>query len=174
MSMLIWDIIAAFWPTDECPQPLGLLWELEADFSSISWYFAKIDPLRWTSYMDECLQVLLEKSEAPSDEIFAHQVRLHLVAEKATQLSSKDTDHEYHQVSGTSMPFYLRAFNSQLSQIKSDYSLAAQRSRKQNYAITRGLLTPLRDTSLVHALHGIMRQRTCNLRGTPYIEYDWL
>lgn len=35
---------------------------------SVSSFLQKIDTLRWTSHMDECLQVLDERKEYPSDE----------------------------------------------------------------------------------------------------------
>ncbi|KAK9366602.1 hypothetical protein V1509DRAFT_641574 [Lipomyces kononenkoae] len=43
----------------------------------------KRDRLHWTPYLEECLQNLEEKREYPTDERFAHQIRLQLIADKA-------------------------------------------------------------------------------------------
>ncbi|OCL05800.1 hypothetical protein AOQ84DRAFT_298218, partial [Glonium stellatum] len=46
-------------------------------FSSIvSAFLQKIDALRWTSYMEECLQTLAEKQESPMDEILVQRATL--------------------------------------------------------------------------------------------------
>ncbi|KAL4787633.1 hypothetical protein BJX76DRAFT_354113 [Aspergillus varians] len=52
--------------------------------SVISSFLDKIDTLRWTAHLDECLSVLDEQKECLNDEILIQQVRLQLIAEKAT------------------------------------------------------------------------------------------
>lgn len=44
-------------------------------FNSVSSYCGDMDPIRWTPYMDECLQSLRETKESPFDEGFIIQVR---------------------------------------------------------------------------------------------------
>ncbi|KAH8810878.1 hypothetical protein F5884DRAFT_672828 [Xylogone sp. PMI_703] len=58
--------------------------------SSISLFLHKVDTLRWTPHMDECLQILEQKRECPNDEILVQQVRLALIAEKSNQVASLD------------------------------------------------------------------------------------
>ncbi|KAL4780056.1 hypothetical protein BJX76DRAFT_361179 [Aspergillus varians] len=48
--------------------------------SIVSSYFAQIDAMQWTPYMEECLDVLSRSAESPYDEMFAHQVRLQRIA----------------------------------------------------------------------------------------------
>ena len=43
--------------------------------NSVSSYCGDLDPMRWTPYMDECLQSLREARESPFDEGFIIQVR---------------------------------------------------------------------------------------------------
>ncbi|OJJ06457.1 hypothetical protein ASPVEDRAFT_87756 [Aspergillus versicolor CBS 583.65] len=50
--------------------------------SIISSFIRKTDPLRWTPFMDECLQVLEEQQECLNDEILVHQVRLQMITDK--------------------------------------------------------------------------------------------
>ncbi|ROV95570.1 hypothetical protein VSDG_05261 [Cytospora chrysosperma] len=50
--------------------------------SIVSSYFAQIDPMQWTPYMEECLELVSQNRECPYDEIFAHQVRLQRVAQE--------------------------------------------------------------------------------------------
>lgn len=97
---------------------------------SVSWYFAKIDPLRWTPYMDECLQILSTKQEAPTDKMLAQQIRLQLLAEKVAQTASKNTVFEHSEAPKAHLPFYLRALRSQLVDIKRMVSPEVERNRK--------------------------------------------
>ncbi|KAE8146579.1 hypothetical protein BDV25DRAFT_162216 [Aspergillus avenaceus] len=50
--------------------------------SIISTFLQKTDALRWTPYMDECLQVLEEQQECLNDDILVQQVRLQLIIDK--------------------------------------------------------------------------------------------
>ncbi|KAK9367092.1 hypothetical protein V1509DRAFT_194602 [Lipomyces kononenkoae] len=43
----------------------------------------KQDRLHWTPYLEECLQIMEEKLEYPTDERFVHQIRIQLIANKA-------------------------------------------------------------------------------------------
>ncbi|KAI9740059.1 MAG: hypothetical protein M1818_004810 [Claussenomyces sp. TS43310] len=49
--------------------------------SIISSSLQKIDALRWTPHMDECLLMLDERKESATDEILVHQVRLQRIVE---------------------------------------------------------------------------------------------
>ncbi|KAJ5805371.1 Major facilitator superfamily domain general substrate transporter [Penicillium riverlandense] len=64
---------------------LDLLLGLLAFIGCISSFLQKIDALRWTPHMDECLRVIDEAKECPNDEILVQQVRLQLVVEKVAE-----------------------------------------------------------------------------------------
>ncbi|KAL4862495.1 hypothetical protein BDV12DRAFT_190377 [Aspergillus spectabilis] len=50
--------------------------------SIISTFVQRSESLRWTPFMDECLQSLEEREECPYDAILAQQVRLQLITDK--------------------------------------------------------------------------------------------
>ncbi|OHF02992.1 hypothetical protein CORC01_01750 [Colletotrichum orchidophilum] len=56
--------------------------------SSVASFLGKMDPLRWTTHMDECLQVLDEQPEAPPDRTLVALVRMQLLKEEAVKVSS--------------------------------------------------------------------------------------
>ncbi|KAK3385785.1 hypothetical protein B0H63DRAFT_560308 [Podospora didyma] len=53
--------------------------------SGVSSFIRKIDPLRWTPYMEESLQMLEERKETPNDAVLACLVRLKLIGDEATK-----------------------------------------------------------------------------------------
>ncbi|KAJ5993229.1 hypothetical protein N7451_008953 [Penicillium sp. IBT 35674x] len=58
--------------------------------SVVSSYFAQIDTMQWTPYMDECIKVLSEQNESMYDEAFVQQVKLQRVAEDIEDLKERD------------------------------------------------------------------------------------
>ena len=68
---------------------------LYAYICRISSFLQKIDALRWTTHMDECLQVLDEGKECLNDEMLVQQVRLRLVAERRNLSGSSDGAAEF-------------------------------------------------------------------------------
>ncbi|KAJ5692059.1 hypothetical protein N7462_001482 [Penicillium macrosclerotiorum] len=60
--------------------------------SVISSFLHKIDALRWTPHLDECLELLDKQKECLNDDILVQQVRLQLVVETVTQ----DSLHSRH------------------------------------------------------------------------------
>jgi hypothetical protein len=95
----------------------------------ISSFLQKIDALRWTPHMDECLQVLDETKECPNDEILVHQVRLQLIIERMALCVSQDRaikpmeNEEYSSV-------YLQSLHSQLQGVKVDLLAGFQNNGK--------------------------------------------
>ncbi|KAE8451746.1 hypothetical protein EG329_003203 [Mollisiaceae sp. DMI_Dod_QoI] len=85
--------------------------------SIISSFIQKIDALRWTPHMDECLQMLDERKECLNDEILVQQVRLQLIVEKmalsALHKATESTEHTREPP-----PLYLQNLQSQLQAIK--------------------------------------------------------
>jgi hypothetical protein len=56
----------------------------------LSSHLQKIDGLRWTPHMDECLSTLDERKECVNDGILVQQVRLQLIIEKMALAGSHD------------------------------------------------------------------------------------
>jgi len=83
----------------------------------VSLYFAKIDALRWSPYMDECLQVIAESGNA-DDDLLVHQVRLQLISERVMHASWNDGGIEHGESSKATPTFYLKALQNQLNQFK--------------------------------------------------------
>ncbi|KAK9235751.1 Zn(II)2Cys6 transcription factor [Lipomyces kononenkoae] len=82
--------------------------------SIISSFLHKIDALRWTQHMDQCLQVLDENQECNNDQILVQQVRLQLIVEQTKPRN-------WHYTPGfTKAPleFYVHALQSRLEEIK--------------------------------------------------------
>jgi hypothetical protein len=99
-------------------------------FCRISWYFKKIDPLRWTPYMEECLLALISSTETPADQIFAHEVQLQLITQRTFESSNSHPDRL--EDSRTPLPFYLKVFQSQLLDVQRSLSPQAECNGKSN------------------------------------------
>ncbi|QDS74137.1 hypothetical protein FKW77_001111 [Venturia effusa] len=54
-------------------------------------YFGRIDHLPWTSYLDECLQILEEKMEVPTDAILVQLVRIQLLCNRVATIPWRTT-----------------------------------------------------------------------------------
>jgi len=86
--------------------------------SRISSFLQKIDALRWTPYMDECLQILNERKECSNDDILVQQVRLQLILETIAPGTLPDGEVESTEhIRETSFP-PLEIHHSQLHAIK--------------------------------------------------------
>lgn len=78
--------------------------------SNISSFLQKIDALRWTPHMDECLRILDELQECPSDAVLVQQIRMQLVIERVGALGVA----EHPKMP---MSFYLQSLRSQLREV---------------------------------------------------------
>lgn len=68
-----------------------------ADLDSMTSFIGKMDTLRWTPHMEDCLKVLERDREHPSDEVFVAFVKYQLVAEEAQKLLVRDVMGESSQ-----------------------------------------------------------------------------
>ena len=84
-----------------------------SDSLSVSSYFAQIDAMQWTPYMEECLDVLSRSTESPYDEMFAHQVRLQRIAGEVESVRSTTT---------SPTAFYLTALQNKVNEVKAQIS----------------------------------------------------
>lgn len=84
----------------------------------ISAHLQKMDPMRWTPYLTECLQILDERKEVPSDALLVQQVRIRLVNENVNQCLWPAGGMAHEDIPTTPWTFYLKAFQSQLQVVK--------------------------------------------------------
>jgi hypothetical protein len=96
---------------------------------SVSSFLQKIDGLRWTPYMGECLQILDETKECPNDEILVQQVRLQLIVERIN-LGTWDEGAEPPEQNREPSPLYLQALHSQLQEVKNKLPPESQNNGK--------------------------------------------
>ena len=94
---------------------------------SISAFLQKIDALRWTPHMDECLQILDERQECATDEILVHQVRLQLIVERVTLDTLTDKPVR------APLSFYLQALHPQFQEAKDRLPPQSQRTSEQSF-----------------------------------------
>lgn len=88
------------------------LWFLTSITSS---FIGKLDGLRWTSHMDECLAVLEREKEHPSDETLVALVRYQLVCDEAHKLMVQDVMGE---VSKTPTYIFRKGLLARLQQVR--------------------------------------------------------
>lgn len=69
--------------------------------------------MRWSSYLEECLQTLAENQEWPTDECFVYLIRLQRIAEKAFALCLRNREVEQAESVRVSV-LYLKALQSHL------------------------------------------------------------
>lgn len=100
--------------------------------------------MRWTPYLDECLDVLSRAQEAPSDEMFAHQVRLQLFSHRARQATWPAG--EVDLAEGATLPprLYLQALHWKLGELKSAFSPRLQHDGKLRpyLRLLKGTMSP--------------------------------
>ncbi|KAL4803094.1 hypothetical protein BDV18DRAFT_43321 [Aspergillus unguis] len=80
--------------------------------SYVSIYFTEMDPMRFTSQMEQDLCFLAANPEWPGDVALATHVRLQLLVQNAVQLRDE-------QGTLPHLPFFLKSFRSQLDSIRS-------------------------------------------------------
>jgi hypothetical protein len=70
--------------------------------------------------MDECLSAVLNTQESHTDEMFAHQVRLQLIAQRVAESSDASEGPR------APLPFYLNTFRSQMKEVQQSLSPEAK------------------------------------------------
>lgn len=91
--------------------------------SIISSYYAQTDAMRWTSQMEEGLRAISSNKECPTDEAFALQIRLQLLAQRTLHLREQQESNYPNYI--TAPPpcfFYLNALRGQLQELKASIS----------------------------------------------------
>jgi hypothetical protein len=88
----------------------------------ISAKWTHYDTMKWNTYMDECVRVLTENKDCPTDAIFAAQVLLQRINQKASEISWRGLDPGALLMSGppTTVPpeFSVRALEAEFEQVR--------------------------------------------------------
>ncbi|OTB10379.1 hypothetical protein K445DRAFT_253890 [Daldinia sp. EC12] len=111
--------------------------------SIVSSALQKIDALRWTSHMDDCLQKLDEEKECSNDVILIKLVQLQLIVENTNQKAASDG------VTG-SLSTYVESARSQLQDIK----LIILREHRKHEVLLLHLYNAELEITLSPFLHG--------------------
>lgn len=86
--------------------------------SVTSYYFQRLDALRWTPYLDECMTVLAEEKDQPSDELLINLVRLQLIVEKVGRAPWHEGQNDATGSTRAPTTFYLKALQAQLQDFR--------------------------------------------------------
>ena len=83
-------------------------------------FFQRIEVMRWSRYLDDCLKILEEQKAFPTDGMLVHLVQVQLICNKGTELSSHtlfgDRD------AGFPIDLYVKTLKAQLDRIESSMS----------------------------------------------------
>lgn len=85
----------------------------------------KLEPLRWTSHMDECLRVLEEQAESDSDISLAALVKLQLITEQIHRAPWQNGDSSNVRVQ-VLPPAYLNSVMAQLRRVRNELPAGLQ------------------------------------------------
>lgn len=96
----------------------------------ISNYFSKVEPLPWTSYLDDCLESLAQNREIPGDSLLVHFTRLQLIENKIIRIPGLQRVCETNSAPRNSWSFYLRAMQAELKACRKIIPLELQDDSK--------------------------------------------
>ncbi|PYI31528.1 hypothetical protein BP00DRAFT_343482 [Aspergillus indologenus CBS 114.80] len=82
--------------------------------SSIALFFKKASSLRWTPYLEECLETLTQHPDTPNDEILIHQVRYQHANDQLSQPQPETPNVPTPTPTPISIPTYQHALTSYL------------------------------------------------------------
>lgn len=94
---------------------------------SVANYFQRIEPLRWTPYLDQCLRLLDETQEASTDDLLVQLVRVQLLRNKVASvqwshscppIDMKRSTFGPEASSNFTQDFFITAFIYQLEELK--------------------------------------------------------
>ncbi|PYI15889.1 hypothetical protein BO99DRAFT_445746, partial [Aspergillus violaceofuscus CBS 115571] len=85
--------------------------------SSIALFFKKASSLRWTPYLEECLETLTQHPDTPNDEVLIHQVRYQHVNDQLSQNQPETPNFQ----TPISLPTYQHALTSYLQSAQTKF-----------------------------------------------------
>lgn len=86
--------------------------------SIVAHYFQRITHMQWTAYLEDCLTVLEETKEYPSDELLVYLVKAQLIRNKVAAVSWGDTFPMGETGNRFPRDFYLQTFKTQFDHLK--------------------------------------------------------
>ncbi|RAQ57753.1 hypothetical protein COH20_004252 [Aspergillus flavus] len=98
--------------------------------SLIAQFLGRMDPLRWTPHMEECLTTLAESDESPNDTVLVQITRSRLLADIISQGPWSQNLYDIDTASRAPASFHMKAMQTQLQTLKSKIpvNLAENRS----------------------------------------------
>ncbi|KAK2038051.1 hypothetical protein LZ31DRAFT_559916 [Colletotrichum somersetense] len=98
--------------------------------ATIAAFLGKMDPLRWTPYMDECLELLNDKPESPLDRSLVALVKMQLLKDESGKLSSRFDKMSRQGIDHSKPPaaVYVKMLQAQLQRIIQDLPTDLQRT----------------------------------------------
>lgn len=99
--------------------------------SRLSSYFQRLDALRWTPYLDECVAVLAENEELPTDTLLVHLIKLQLIVEEVGRAPWHEGYGDATDSARAPPTFYLKALQAQLHDFKAKIPPGIQRNGKK-------------------------------------------
>ncbi len=113
--------------------------------------------MRWTPYLDECLRLLEEKREYPTDLLLVYLVRVQLISNKLACAPWNDTFGD----AMTKFPpeFYLKALQSQLDDLKRNIPPELQTNSKSYFLsqlLKQHVLTHFAEILQLHVLNTVL------------------
>ena len=107
----------------------------------VSSYFQRVDALRWTPYLDECITVLAENREYPSDALLVQLVKLQLIVEKVGHAPWHDGRGDTTGSARAPSIFYLKSLQAHLRDFKVNIPPEYQKNGKAMSQIIHRTLT---------------------------------
>ena len=135
--------------------------------------YKKIDALRWTSHLDDCLQVLDERHECLTDKILVQQVRLQLIVEKVTRGTWNDVAMGTAEYRKAPLSFHLQALHSELQEVRSKLPLQFQRDGEMS-SFFRFMIFSDKSTEVVlaHVYSTELKINEISLSQIPVISHE--
>jgi hypothetical protein len=101
----------------------------------MSSHLGRQDAIRWTPQMEEALQVITINESCPGDKLFASQVRLQLLKQRADDLRQQDeTDYALTGTAAVTVSapriLYIKALRRELHELRSSFNADTQQIGK--------------------------------------------
>lgn len=88
-------------------------------FARISMNFQRVEPMRYNSYLSDCIRYLQEHPEYESDVSLVYLVRIQRLTERIAEFNSEDrATEEISLVPSAPVSAYILAFQNELNQIR--------------------------------------------------------
>jgi hypothetical protein len=104
-----------------------------ANAVSVSTHLHRIDTLRWTSHMDECLHELTERKECDADAVLVALIRCQMIAEKVRSSPWQDRGLSGKLAMTAEPSFYIKVLQTELDNVKRQISPDLGNNREPSF-----------------------------------------